>query len=63
MQFTDFAIPNLILILKFALEKKEVEDCGDAMVDCSEQFGPFSFSKKQDISLAIYSRKIVYAFS
>lgn len=64
MHFTDCAIPRLIIIiLKFTLEKKNVEDWDDAPVDCREQVGRFSCSKKQDISLAILSRKIVYAFN
>jgi hypothetical protein len=61
MHFTDCTITRLIL--KFTLVKKDVEEWFDAIVDCSEQVGRFSCSKKQNISLAIYSRKIVYVFN
>jgi len=63
MHFTDCAIPRLILILKYALKKKDVEDWVDATVDRREKIGRFSCSEKQDISLVIYSRTIVYAFN
>jgi hypothetical protein len=63
MQFTVCVISRLILILKFTLEKKDVEDWVDATVDCREQVGRFSCSKKKYIYSPIYSRKIVYAFN
>jgi hypothetical protein len=42
--------------IKINLGEKDVEDC-------REQAGRFSCSKKKEISSAIYSRKIVYAFN